>query len=95
MVNPATEAIAGDSRRTGRVSRNRRDERLTRLFQKRDHLFAADARIIFEKVLDRVAAFEEVDQRVDGHAGTDKDRRAAEDFGVSVDNLFGAMGAIG
>src|SRR5438309_595611 len=48
------EASAEGFRRTERVSRNRRDERLTRLFQKRKGLLAADPRIVFEEVLDRV-----------------------------------------
>src|SRR4051812_10944710 len=82
------EASAEGSRRTERVSRNRRDERLARLFQKREGLLAADTRVVFEEVLDRVAAFQEIDQSVNGNAGSDKDGSATEDLGIGVDDLF-------
>src|SRR4051794_9666516 len=84
----SSEASAEDSRRTECVSRNRRDERLARLFQKRERLLAAHARIVFEEVLDRVAAFQEIDQSVNGNAGSDEDGSAAEDLGIGVDDLF-------
>src|SRR3954449_6484358 len=84
----SSEASAEDSRRTERVSRNRRDERLARLFQKRERLLAADARIVFEEVLDRVAAFQEIDQSINGNAGSDENGSTAEDLGVGVDDLL-------
>lgn len=53
-----------------------------RLFQKREYLIARHARIVVQKVLDRVAALEKVDERVDRNPRTDENRRAAEDLRV-------------
>src|SRR3954469_21571250 len=79
---------AAGFRRTELVSRDLRNERLTRLFKKCEDLVPADARIVLEEVLDRIAALEKVDQRINRHSGTDKHRRTAKNLRVGMDDQF-------
>lgn len=77
----------GDSKqRGGRRSRNASQECLGRLLQEADGLLALDAGKVLQKVVQRVAGFQVVEQRSHGHAGADEDRRTAEDLGVAVEN---------
>src|ERR1044071_2444940 len=60
-------------------------EELTGHLERRDRLVARHRREGVEKVLDRVACFEVVDERAHRHASPDEHRSATESLGVAVD----------
>src|SRR5216684_8609916 len=80
-LTAAKQTRAG-SPRTQHVLRSLRDDCVTRLFQKREYLFAADTGIVLQKVLDRIAALEKVDQRINRHSSANEHGSAAEDLRV-------------
>jgi hypothetical protein len=54
-------------------------------FQEGDGLLSGDAREAFEEVVERVAGFEVVEERTDGHARAGEAGRAAQPLGVDPD----------
>jgi len=54
--------------------------------KKGDDLVAPNAGKIFQKLVNRIAAFEVIDQVLDRHAGARKARRSAHDFGIDFNN---------
>ncbi len=56
--------------------------------QKGFGLGAADAREAVEEVFQAFAAFEVIDERLDGHTGAHKDGGSAKNLRVAVDYLF-------
>src|SRR3954466_12499474 len=84
---PSRDAVSGEgSRRKGRVSRDLRDQCPTGFFEKSDGLIPAHAGIVVEKLLDRIAAFEEIEQRLYRNARADKDGGSAQNLGVRMDD---------
>lgn len=59
---------------------------ILRFLEKRDHLFARDSRETFQEILDGIAAFEAINQILDGHAGAGKARRAAHNLGIDFND---------
>src|SRR6266545_3782625 len=78
------------ARSTGRCSSRR-----TRTGQKRfsgkvecgDGLFALHGRKLVEKFIKSLAAFQMIEERLNGHSRADKDRRSAEDVRIAMDDL--------
>jgi hypothetical protein len=62
------------------------DQQITGFFQQGDSLFPADRREILEKIIQRVAAFQVINQRASGNTRAGKARRAAHDFRVDFDD---------
>jgi hypothetical protein len=75
------------SRRKGCVSRDLRDQCAAGFFEKGDCLIPAYARIVVEKLFDRIAALEKIEKRLHRHARADKDRSSAQNIGVRMDDL--------
>jgi len=50
--------------------------------EKRDHLFALHAREIFKEIVDRIAAFEIINQVLNRNTRTSETRRATHDFRI-------------
>lgn len=95
---PETQASCGgateaDSRRTGRVSRDFREQGSTRLFQECENLFARDARIVLEEIRDRLSALEKINEGIDRDACSDEHRRASEYLRIGMYDLRRFHGA--
>jgi len=54
--------------------------------EKRDHLFARDSRKTFKEILDRIAAFQIIDQILDRDASAGEAWRSAHDFRIDFYN---------
>jgi hypothetical protein len=63
-------------------------ERLLRLLQTSDRLVPADRREIIEELGRRLARFEAVKQRLEGHARADEHRCPTHDFPVALNDRF-------
>ena len=68
-------------------SRNAAND-LFRELQRRDRLFSRHRREGIEKLLERVAGFEVIEQVVHGHARPDENREASHDLRIAVNDLF-------
>jgi len=66
--------------------RNLSEHAILRFLEKRDHLFARNCRETFKEILDRISAFEVINQILDGHTRTCKARRAAHNLRVDFDD---------
>jgi hypothetical protein len=71
---------------SSRCSHGAREHAFFSFFEKGDDLVAPNAGKILQKLVNRIAAFEVIDQVLDRHAGAGKARRAAHDFGIDFDD---------
>ncbi len=79
---------AGSIRRARSSLSNVSEHAIFRFLEKRDHLFARDSRETFQEILDRLAAFEVINQILDWHTRARETRRTAHDFGIDFDDGF-------
>jgi len=68
--------------------RNGRKHRVGGLFKKRNGLSAGHGREIFQELVQRIAAFEVIQQRPHRHARAGKTRFATHDFRINFDNAI-------
>jgi hypothetical protein len=76
-----TGNCSSKSTRTGRQS-------LVGCLKRRYSLLTRDARKFVEKFIQSVAIFEAIDQIAQGHPGSHKHRRTAENLGATMDYWF-------
>jgi len=68
-----------------------REQELLRFFEGGDGEFAGDGGKSFQKLFEGFAAFEVVEERLDGDTGSAEDGSSAEDFGVFGDDAHGRI----
>src|SRR5437764_9334521 len=83
---PVSSSASSRGRHSSRRMRNR-VERLSRNFECRDCLVAADGGKGLQKIVQTVASLQAVDQILHRHASTDKNRSAAENIRIAMDDL--------
>ena len=66
-----------------------RNQQVLRLIQSRDCLFARHAGKVFQKLAERMPAFEIVDERLKRDTRSDENRRASENLGIGVNDWIG------
>jgi hypothetical protein len=82
--NSAANSSGKFSSRRTRTSKHR----VACRFERCDGPIARHARKLAQEFIERLAAFEVVEQRLDGYTGADKDRRAAEGLWIAVDRVL-------
>lgn len=91
---PLDSAANSSGRFSSRRTRTSK-HRIARGFERSDGSIARHTRKLAQEFIERLATFEIVKQRLDRHAGADKDRRAAKGLWVGVDSVLEIHSALG